>query len=417
MARWFLAPDRRTFARHVWNLADVIVILTPLVVLRFREHWTGVIRVFRLARLLWIGGRLWGRKNRTSRRSQIKWMLLVAACTVGTAGVLVWLAERDEPKIDTTIVTLWDALWWAVVTMSTVGYGDRIPASTTGKAAAIVLMVTGIALFGWVTAILASSFLESGAEKEAKKQRDEMERKLGFLAWQLKQLQPQSAGFDEGRVQSQGGASDAPSLAVREKVWPTDVYEPKTAGKASVDWNEEEVGIEWGVAKRRATRTMRWVGNGWGSLACKEGFWYTFAGLLYFLALAQAYESTDEFWRAAGITLPFFVWVLFLRRCWHWAGWLQFGLFLVVALFFGAEVSLWLLWPLLVIGIGLTHWERRATHRASVERLTAHIGRSRDGGGRHFARLGEARPRESPEGKSSLDSSSPRADGSGSLDD
>ena len=62
-------------------------------------------------------------------------------------------ARIVEPE---TFPTLTDALWWALVTMSTVGYGDISPATDAGKFVAVPLLVGGITVFGVLTANLAS---------------------------------------------------------------------------------------------------------------------------------------------------------------------------------------------------------------------------------------------------------------------
>jgi voltage-gated potassium channel Kch len=49
---------------------------------------------------------------------------------------------------DANIASYPDALWWAVTTITTVGYGDRFPMSSPGRAVAVVLMIAGIAMFG-----------------------------------------------------------------------------------------------------------------------------------------------------------------------------------------------------------------------------------------------------------------------------
>lgn len=61
---------------------------------------------------------------------------------------------------DATIESFGDASWWAVSTVTTVGYGDMFPVTPAGRAIAAFLMVTGIALFGVLTANLATFLLE-----------------------------------------------------------------------------------------------------------------------------------------------------------------------------------------------------------------------------------------------------------------
>jgi len=61
---------------------------------------------------------------------------------------------------DASIHSLWDGIWWAVVTLSTVGYGDKFPVSTAGRLVALMLMISGIGLLSLVTATIASVFVE-----------------------------------------------------------------------------------------------------------------------------------------------------------------------------------------------------------------------------------------------------------------
>ena len=78
-------------------------------------------------------------------------------------------AERHEPG--SSIWSFGQALWWALTTFSTVGYGDSVPVSTQGRFIAALLMIGGVALAGVVTATLASWIVslveEENAEQEA----------------------------------------------------------------------------------------------------------------------------------------------------------------------------------------------------------------------------------------------------------
>lgn len=71
-----------------------------------------------------------------------------------------------------------DALWWAVATVTTVGYGDKVPTTLAAKVVGVVLMFSGIALFSVLTAGFASWFF--GAEERAR-QMEEIRKELGEL--------------------------------------------------------------------------------------------------------------------------------------------------------------------------------------------------------------------------------------------
>jgi voltage-gated potassium channel len=187
-----MAPNRRTFVFHVWNLADLLVIFTPVIALFTPVAWTGLLRIVRIVRLGVIGKRVWDGGTRSFQRGQVKWIALVAGGVVVLSWLVVWAQESQHP--DSAIKTPLDALWWAIVTMFTVGYGDTYPHTIVGKVSATVLMFAGIALFGWVTAALASLFVESSSEKDARRQRDEMQAQISEMAQQLRRIEALVAG-------------------------------------------------------------------------------------------------------------------------------------------------------------------------------------------------------------------------------
>jgi len=72
-----------------------------------------------------------------------------------------------ETSPEANIKTPEDAVWWAVVTITTVGYGDKFPISSEGRLIAALLMTAGVGLFGTFAGFVAAWFLEASGEKSA----------------------------------------------------------------------------------------------------------------------------------------------------------------------------------------------------------------------------------------------------------
>lgn len=88
-----------------------------------------------------------------------------AATTVIFCAALAVL-DAERRRAGANITNFGDALWWAVTTVTTVGYGDRYPVSAEGRLVAVGLMLTGIALIGVVTATVASWLIDRVREVE-----------------------------------------------------------------------------------------------------------------------------------------------------------------------------------------------------------------------------------------------------------
>jgi len=79
------------------------------------------------------------------------------------AAVQITISERSVEG--SNIKTFGDGLWWAVTTVTTVGYGDRFPTTTEGRILAVMLMLVGISLVGVITASVASWFVRLSQEE------------------------------------------------------------------------------------------------------------------------------------------------------------------------------------------------------------------------------------------------------------
>lgn len=89
--------------------------------------------------------------------------VLLAAAGLVFLGAWLDLLFEDH-AVGSNIHSYHDALWWAVVTVTTVGYGDRFPVTEGGRAVAVVLMLVGIGLIGVLTATVASFFVQEHAD-------------------------------------------------------------------------------------------------------------------------------------------------------------------------------------------------------------------------------------------------------------
>jgi voltage-gated potassium channel len=91
------------------------------------------------------------------RRGHLARFLLAAALLVLDGAVMVYLFERHAPH--SSIHTLGESVWWALVTVTTVGYGDYTPVTIDGRITAVFIMFTGLLTLAVVTAQVASSFV------------------------------------------------------------------------------------------------------------------------------------------------------------------------------------------------------------------------------------------------------------------
>jgi voltage-gated potassium channel len=97
------------------------------------------------------------------RRGHLGRFLLAAAVLVVNGAIIVYLYERHAPH--SNIHTVGESLWWSVVTVTTVGYGDFFPVTTPGRITACFIMGTGLLTLAVLTAQVASSFVTQGPSR------------------------------------------------------------------------------------------------------------------------------------------------------------------------------------------------------------------------------------------------------------
>ncbi len=84
---------------------------------------------------------------------------LFIGCLILFSSFLIWLLEREGQE-ENTIRSLWDGIWWAIVTITTVGYGDKFPITHYGRIVGLVLIIVGFSSLSVFTGLIASLFVE-----------------------------------------------------------------------------------------------------------------------------------------------------------------------------------------------------------------------------------------------------------------
>jgi voltage-gated potassium channel len=163
----YLARDRRSYVRHEWAAALIVVTQALAVVPALAPF--GFVRVFRAGRALRIVvmalrvfavGGIAAREGRAVlRRHAAAFALGLAGFTWVTSAVLFTIVEDvgRRGRID----SFFDALWWSLATITTVGYGDLYPVTAEGRIVGGFTMVVGITTFAILTAKIAE-FLVRG---------------------------------------------------------------------------------------------------------------------------------------------------------------------------------------------------------------------------------------------------------------
>jgi len=145
-------------------------------------------------------------------------VLIAVAATIFVGAWLVLLF--DENAKGSNIHDYPNALWWAIVTVTTVGYGDRFPVTGGGRTVAVVLMLVGIGLIGVLTATVASVFVQEHTDAN----KDEIKKGHADLGQQLSVISDRLAAVERrlGATPADVAAVDAAADAEAEANGPVD---------------------------------------------------------------------------------------------------------------------------------------------------------------------------------------------------
>jgi len=113
-----------------------------------------------------------------NKKFELLTLLFLLLFIVLTSGIAIYILEADQ---NSHINTLFDGIYWAIVTISTVGYGDIAPVTELGRAISILIIVSGIAMISFVTSVIVSAFSERLDELKEYRIIEQMNKSKSFM--------------------------------------------------------------------------------------------------------------------------------------------------------------------------------------------------------------------------------------------
>lgn len=172
-----VTKDKKNYVKTNWlNLA--IILLSPPLPLKALSGFEAlrIIRVLRVLRVFVVLGRGTKGFKKFYAKNSVNYIVYLTVILIFICGFIFSIFEKGK--------SFFDGIWWAIETVSTVGYGDIAPLTTGGRAIGIILIFLGIGFMSMLTAAISAYFVEKDANQDTK----QILEKLESLSKELDEL-------------------------------------------------------------------------------------------------------------------------------------------------------------------------------------------------------------------------------------
>ncbi|GGZ08476.1 ion transporter [Shewanella fodinae] len=177
------SDNKSLFLKEHW--IDFVASIPAIEPLRFAR----LFQILRVIRLLRMSRSILGSLLKQRRQTTLASLLLAMVTIVAFASVLILLVENGEPGAN--IKTAEDAIWWSLVTISTVGYGDFYPVTTVGHVIGGLVILCGVSFFGVISGYMASLFVAPDEQENLENQRQAFKHQLDDVLQRMEHNQQQ----------------------------------------------------------------------------------------------------------------------------------------------------------------------------------------------------------------------------------
>ena len=167
-----LVSNKKRYITQNWM--NVVIVISSLPMLWDQTPVTTIMRFIRLVFMMGIMSRLFNTTHSVLRKNHLGSTLALALVFVVISGSVIF-------KIDPEVKSIADGVWWALATVTTIGYGDVVPHSNMGRLFGGVLILLGVALFSHLTANISAFLISRGVKEEERMILDKIRQMEGKL--------------------------------------------------------------------------------------------------------------------------------------------------------------------------------------------------------------------------------------------